>query len=116
MRTKTGPARRRRVRRILKAARGYHGARGKLFRSAKETVRRAWWYSKVHRRTRKRDFRRLWIARINAAARMRGISYGRLMAGLREAQVSLNRKVLANLALTDPNAFDRLVELARQAL
>lgn len=116
MRTKTGTVRRRRAKRILKAARGYRGGRSKLVRSAKETLRRAWWYSRIHRRAKKRDFRRLWITRINAATRMRGISYSRFMAGLKRADVALNRKVLANFALTDARAFDHLVELAKQAL
>jgi large subunit ribosomal protein L20 len=101
---------------VLKAAKGYRGGRSKLFRSAKETLRRAWWYGRQHRRDKKGDFRRLWIARINAAARLRGVSYSRLMGGLRKANVELNRKVLANLALTDEQAFDRIVEMARQAL
>ncbi len=87
-----------------------------MLRSVKETLRRAWWYARVHRRAKKRDFRRLWITRINAAARMRGINYSRLMAGLKRANVDLNRKVLANLALTDEAAFDQLVDLAREAL
>jgi large subunit ribosomal protein L20 len=101
---------------VLKAARGYRGGRSKLFRPAKETLRRAWWYGRVHRRDKKGDFRRLWIARINAAARMRGLNYSRFMGGLKKANVELNRKVLANLALTDEPAFDRLTELAREAL
>lgn len=115
MRTRRGYTRRRRVNRILRAARGYRGARGKQFRSAKETLRRAWWFGRAHRRDKKGDFRRLWIARINAATRMRGISYSRFIAGLKKANVALNRKVLANLALTDTQVFDELVDLARQA-
>ena len=116
MRTTRGYARRRRVNRMLKAAKGYMGGRSKLFKSAKETVRRAWWYARAHRRKRKRDFRRLWITRISAASRMRGVSYSRLMAGLRKADIVLNRKVLANLALTDTKAFDELVRKAGQAV
>lgn len=104
------------MKRLLKAAKGYRGARGKLFRTAKETVRRAMWYSRIHRRRKKRDFRALWITRISAAARLRGLSYSKLMGGLKKANVALNRKVLANLALTDANAFDQLAELAREAL
>ena len=99
MRTRRGPTRRRRVKRLLKQTKGYSGGRSKLFRSAKETLRRAWWYARAHRREKKGDFRRLWITRISAAARMRGISYSRLMSGLRKAHVELNRKVLANLAI-----------------
>lgn len=116
MRTKRGNTRRRRVKRLLKQARGYRGARSKLYRSAKETLRRAWWYSRMHRRRKKRDFRKLWITRINAAARMRGSTYSRFMGGLKKADVELNRKVLANLALTDSGTFDRLVEVAQDAL
>ncbi len=115
MRTTRGYTRRRRVKRLLKQARGYRGGRSKLFRSAKETLRRAWWYSRRHRREKKREYRRLWITRINAAARMRGTTYGRFMGALKKADVELNRKVLANLALTDAEAFDRLVEVAREA-
>jgi len=116
MRTKGGYARRRRVNRLLKAAKGYRGARSKLYRAAKETVRRALWYGRRDRRRKKREFRRLWITRISAATRMRGLSYSRFMAGLKKANVELDRKVLANLALTDTGAFDKLVDTARQAL
>jgi large subunit ribosomal protein L20 len=115
MRTKRGFARRRRVKRLLKSARGYWGSRSKLYTIAKETVRRALWYGRRDRRRKKRDFRRLWITRISAATRMRGVSYSRFMAGLKKANVALDRKVLANLALTDTVAFDRLVETAQQA-
>ncbi len=114
MRTRRGPTRHRRVKRVLKGAKGFRGARGKLFRSAKETLRRAWWYGRAHRRDKKGDYRRLWITRISAAARMRGISYSRLIGGLKKADIELNRKVLANLALTDEKAFDDIVERARQ--
>ena len=114
MRTTRGYTRKRRVKRVLKAARGYRGGRSKLFRSAKETLRRAWWYGRAHRRDKKGNFRRLWIARINAAARMRGINYSLFIAGLKRHNVALNRKVLANLALTDTAAFDQLADLARQ--
>jgi large subunit ribosomal protein L20 len=116
MRTKRGFARRRRVKRMLKDAKGYWGSRSKLYTIAKETVRRALWYGRRDRRRKKRDFRRLWITRISAAARMRGVSYSRFMAGLKKANVGLDRKILANLALTDTAAFDELVETARQAL
>ncbi len=116
MRTTGGHARRRRVNRLLKAAKGYRGARSKLYRAAKETVRRAWWYGRRDRRRKKREFRRLWITRINAASRMRGISYSQFMGGLKKANVELDRKILANLALTDPAAFDQLVTAAREAI
>jgi len=116
MRTTRGFVRNRRVKRVLKAARGYRGARSKLFRSAKETLRRAWWYGRAHRRKKTGDFRRLWIVRINAAARMRGINYSRLTGGLKKAGIELNRKVLADLALTDEAAFTQIVEMAKAAL
>lgn len=116
MRTTRGNVRKRRVKRMLKAAKGYYGARSKVFRSAKETLRRAWWYGRAHRRKKTGEFRRLWIVRINAATRMRGLRYSRFMAGLKRANVELNRKVLANLALTDEGAFDELVQMARAAL
>jgi len=113
MRTTRGYVRRQRTKRVLKAARGYRGGRSKLFRSAKETLRRAWWYGRIHRRDKKGNFRRLWIARINAAVRLRGLNYSQFMSGLRKANVELNRKVLANLALTDDRAFDQLTEVAK---
>jgi len=113
MRTRTGVARHKRRKRILKAAKGNWGGRSRLFRAAKETVRRAWRYSWIHRRQRKRDFRRLWITRLNAAVRMRGLNYSRFAAGLKRARIELNRKVLADLAITDPEAFDHIVRLAR---
>jgi large subunit ribosomal protein L20 len=96
----------------LRAARGYHASRGRRFRCARETHRRALWYARSGRRLRKRDMRALWVARVAAAARLRGISYSKFLGGLRKADVTLNRKVLANLALTDAEAFDQLVALA----
>ena len=116
MRTTRGFVRNRRVKRVLKAARGYRGARSKLFRSAKETLRRAWWYGRAHRRKKTGEFRRLWIVRINAAARLRGINYSRLVGGLKKAGIELNRKVLADLALTDEAAFTQIVDMAKAAL
>jgi len=112
MRTRKGAARRRKRKRLLKAAKGYRGGRSKLYRAAKETLRRAWRYAWIHRRRRKRDFRRLWITRLSAAARSRGLSYSRFMAGLKRAKVELNRKILADLAITDPGAFDHIARLA----
>jgi large subunit ribosomal protein L20 len=110
------PARRRRHKRLLKKARGYYGARSRLYRTAKEAVLRANAFSYRDRRTRKREFRRLWITRINAAARQRGLSYSRLMHGLSEAGIGLNRKMLSEIAIADPAAFDSLVELAQGSL
>ena len=111
-RAKNAVARHRKHRRILKAASGYRGTRRRLYRAAKEAVLHARQYAYVHRRLRKRDFRRLWIARINAASRNSGMPYSRFIAGLKRQGVDLNRKVLAEMALRDPAAFTQLVELA----
>jgi large subunit ribosomal protein L20 len=115
-RVKGGSRTRRRHKKILRLARGYWGARSRLFRPANETVMRALWYAYRHRRQRKRDFRRLWIARINAAARQEGLSYSRFMNGLRRSGVAINRKVLADLAVRDAQAFQALVKVAREGL
>ena len=112
-RVKSCIASRRRRRRILKAAQGYKGARRRLFRAAKEAVRHALKYAYMHRRKRKGDFRRLWIARINAAARGCGLTYSTFTAGLRRANVELNRKMLAELAVRMPEAFAKIVDTAR---
>ena len=112
-RAKTAVASRRRRRRIMKAAQGFRGTRRRLYRAAKDAVRHALKYAYIHRRTRKRDFRRLWIARINAASRANGVPYSRFMAGLKREGIELNRKVLAEIAVRDPEAFARLVELAK---
>ncbi len=106
---------RQRRKKILDMAKGYRGGRSKLYRTAKETVQRALVYAYRDRKARKRDFRSLWIMRINAAARQHGMSYSRLMDGLKKAQVALDRKVLAGLAVHDPNAFAKLVALAKEA-
>jgi len=111
-RAKNAVARRRRHRRVLKAAQGYRGTRRRLYRAAKEAVKHAGQYAYMHRRTRKREFRRLWIARINAASRLNGLSYSRLIAGLKRHDVQLNRKMLAELAVHDAAAFVRFVALA----
>lgn len=115
-RVKRGVTKRRRHKKILKLAKGYRGTKSKLWRPANEAVLHALWYSYVHRRRRKRDFRRLWIARINAAARNNGLSYSRLMSGLRRAGVEINRKVLADLAVRDASAFEKLVTKAKEGL
>ncbi|MCC6752334.1 MAG: 50S ribosomal protein L20 [Deltaproteobacteria bacterium] len=112
-RAKRGVKARRRRNKILKAAKGYVGSKGRLFRQAVMTVRRGWRYSTRDRRVRKRDFRGLWIVRINAAARRCGVSYSRLINWLKTAQVEIDRKVLADLAVADFNAFQRVVELVR---
>jgi large subunit ribosomal protein L20 len=106
---------RQRRKKILKMAKGYRGGRSKLLRTAKETVARALVFSYRDRRTRKRDFRSLWIQRINAAARQHGLSYSKFMHGLTKANVEMDRKVLAGLAVSDPQAFARLVEVAKEA-
>jgi large subunit ribosomal protein L20 len=106
------PSRNRR-RRILKAAQGYRGTRRRLYRAAKEAVWHAMKYAYIHRRDRKGNFRRLWIARINAASRGLGMTYSKLMAGLKQHDVLLNRKMLAELAVRDPQAFAQVVDLAK---
>jgi large subunit ribosomal protein L20 len=108
------PARKRR-RRILKKAKGYYAGRSKLFKTAREAVEKANVYAYHGRKQRKRQFRVLWIARINAAAREHGLSYSRLIDGLKRSGVELDRKVLAQLAVDDPNGFAALAELARKA-
>ncbi len=109
------PAHRARHKRLLKAARGNRGARSKRYRSAKETVLRAMAYAYRDRRNRKREFRRLWTVRINAAVREQGMNYSRFIDGLNKAGVEVNRKILAELAVSDPPAFSKLVEIARTA-
>jgi large subunit ribosomal protein L20 len=112
-RVKNSVVTRRRHKKILKLAQGYRGAKSKLYRVAKEQVMKSLSYAYRDRRVRKRDFRKLWIARINAAARLNGISYSRLMNGLRLAGVEINRKNLADLAVHDASAFNQLVEIAK---
>ncbi|MCP4589871.1 MAG: 50S ribosomal protein L20 [bacterium] len=115
-RARAGAARHRKKVKILRAAKGYRGGRSKLFRTAKEAVLRAGCYAYRDRRARKRDFRSLWITRLTAACRAREFQYSRLIHGLKNAQVILNRKMLSELAIHDPAAFDKIVELARQNL
>ncbi len=112
-RVKGGSKRTRRRGKILKLAKGYRGGRSRLFRTATEAVARALNYAYRDRRTRKRDFRRLWIVRINAASRQNGISYSSLINGLNKAGIALNRKILADLAVNDPTAFAQLAEIAK---
>lgn len=115
-RVKTSVVSRRRHKKILKLAKGYYGAKSKLFRIANQQVMKSLMYAYRDRRAKKRDFRKLWIARINAAARMNGISYSRFMNGLKRAGVAINRKMLAEMAVNDSNAFKKLVEIARSKL
>ena len=112
-RVKTGSIRRQRRKKVLKLAKGYRGRRKNIRRTAINAVEKGLHYAYAHRRSRKRDFRRLWIARINAAARMHGLSYSRLIDGLRKVGVDLNRKVLADIAVHDGAGFARIVELAK---
>jgi len=114
-RVKNGPAHHARKKKIMKAAKGGFGARSKLYKAAKENVERGLVYAYRDRRKKKSDFRSLWIVRINAAARQCGVSYSRLMAGLKAAGVEVNRKVLADLAVNDIDAFAKLAELAKAA-
>lgn len=111
-RVKTGPHRRRRHKKVLKMMKGQFGTRHRLFRRANEAMLKSLWYAYRDRRTRKRDLRRLWIARINAAARQNGLTYSRLAHAMRQAEIVLNRKMLADLAVRDPQAFAAVVEKA----
>jgi large subunit ribosomal protein L20 len=113
-RIKRGTVARKRRKKILKLAKGYYGAKSKLFRVANQQVMKSLSYAYRDRRQRKRDFRKLWIARINAAARNSGISYSRFINGLKKADVQINRKVLADLAVNDKAAFAQLVEVAKE--
>ncbi|HER63496.1 MAG: 50S ribosomal protein L20 [Desulfuromonadales bacterium] len=115
-RAKRGFKARRRRNKVLKLAKGYRGARSKLFRSATEAVDRALNYAFRDRKVKKRDFRALWIARINAAARENGISYSRLVHGLKKAEIGLDRKILAQLAISDPGGFTAVVDKAKAHL
>jgi large subunit ribosomal protein L20 len=115
-RARSNVPRLKRKKQIMKAARGAYGGRSKLWKPAKETVERGWRYAYRDRKNRKRDFRRLWITRINAAARQNDMSYSVLMNGLRKAGIEIDRKVLADLAVRDPQAFSALADQARSAL
>jgi large subunit ribosomal protein L20 len=115
-RTKTAVKSRRRRKKVLKAAKGYVGSKHRLYGTALESVRKALAYAYRDRRAKKRDMRSLWIARINAAARMQGIGYGRLIDGLEKAGVAIDRRILADLAVTDEPAFREIVSKAKQAL
>jgi large subunit ribosomal protein L20 len=115
-RVSTNVARLKRKRRILNGAKGYFGRRKNLYKTAKEAVERGWRYAYRDRKNRKRDFRRLWIARINAAARQHELSYSRFMNGLKLAGIEINRKILADIAVRDPNAFAQLAATAKSKL
>ena len=111
-RVKRGKVARKRRKKILKLAKGYRGAHSKLFRSANQQVMKALRYAYRDRRNKKRDFRRLWITRINAAARLNGTTYSRLIGDLKTANIQINRKMLAQMAVLDPDTFTKVVELA----
>ena len=116
MRVKRGFKARRRRKKVLKLAKGYRGGRSKLFRTAADAVDKALMYAYRDRRVRKRDFRKLWITRINAAVRMHNLSYSKFIRGLKLAGVELDRKVMAELAISDPAGFAKITELAAQQL
>jgi large subunit ribosomal protein L20 len=115
-RATNGPASRKRRKKVLKYARGYFGSKSKLFRYAKEAVQHAWQYAYAARRKKKGDFRGLWIVRLNAACRNAGISYSRFIEGLKAANITLDRKVMSDLAIHDEVAFNALVKHAQDAL
>ncbi|HBL1977263.1 50S ribosomal protein L20 [Enterococcus faecium] len=115
-RVKGGTVTRKRRKRVLKLAKGYYGSKHTLFKTAKEQVMNSYNYAYRDRRQKKRDFRKLWIARINAAARMNGLSYSKLMHGLKVAEIDINRKMLADLAVNDVAAFTALADQAKEAL
>lgn len=113
-RVKRGVTARKRHKKILKLAKGYYGAKSKIFRPANQQVLKSLSYAYAHRKKRKGDFRKLWITRINAAARMNGMSYNRFIRGLKNAGVDINRKMLAELAVSDANAFGKLADIAKE--
>ena len=115
-RVKTGVVRRRRHKKVLKLARGFYSARHKHFRKAKEQLERSLCYAFRDRKQKKRDFRKLWIVRINAACRINAISYSRFMFGLKKAGLTLDRKILADIAMNEPQSFTKIVESAKKAL
>ncbi|WP_025729028.1 50S ribosomal protein L20 [Atopobacter phocae] len=115
-RVKGGTVTRKRRKRVLKLAKGYYGSKHLLFKTAKQQVMKSFMYAYRDRRQKKRNFRKLWIARINAAARMNGLSYSKMMHGLKLAEIEMNRKMLADLAVHDAEAFATLAEQAKSAL
>lgn len=106
---------RKKHKKVLKLAKGYYGAKSKLFRPANQAVMKSLSYAYVGRKLRKRDFRRLWIARINAAARINGMSYSRFINGLKKANIEINRKMLSEMGIHDPQGFAKLVEIAKNS-
>jgi large subunit ribosomal protein L20 len=116
MRTRKGAARNQAKKRLFRRAKGYRGGRGNLLRTVKETLVRSGQFAYRDRRVRRREFRKLWIIRINAAVRERGLRYSEFIAGLKQANIGLDRKMLAEMAARDPEAFDRVVEVVKQSL
>jgi large subunit ribosomal protein L20 len=116
MRTRKGAARNKAKNRLFKKVKGYRGGRGNLLRTAKETLARSEAYAYRDRRVRKRDFRKLWIVRINAAVRQHGLRYNQFISGLKKAGIELDRKILADMAVADPIGFEAVVEEVKQAL
>ena len=115
-RVKGGTVTRQRRKKVLKLAKGYYGSKHTLFKTAKEQVMNSYYYAYRDRRQKKRDFRKLWIARINASARMNGLSYSKMMHGLKLAEIDINRKMLSELAISDAPAFTALADQAKDAL
>ena len=113
-RIKRGTVKKRKHKKILKEARGYYGAKNRSYRLAKEQLLKSLKYSYIDRKNRKRTFRRLWITRINAAARLNGVSYNEFINGLKKANVEINRKMLSEIAVKDPTAFQKLTEVAKK--
>ena len=115
-RTKGGTVTRRRHKKVIKMVKGQYGSRGRLFRRSNEAMLKSLWYAYRDRRNRRRDLRRLWIIRINAAARQHGLSYSRFIYTLKQAGIDLNRKILADIAVRDPETFAKIVEVAQAAM
>ena len=114
-RVKRGVATKRKHKKVLKQAKGYFGAKSLLFRTANQAVMKSLNYAYIGRKTRKRDFRKLWISRINAAARQNGMNYSTFINGLKKANIEINRKMLSEMAIHDPEGFSKLVEIAKEA-
>ena len=114
-RVKTARITKKKHKKVIKQAKGYYGAKSYRFRTAKQAVMKSGMYAYIARRDKKSNFRKLWIARINAAARMNGLTYSTLIAGLKKANVTINRKMLAEVAVTDPKAFTKIAEIAKKA-
>lgn len=114
-RVKRGTNTHRKHKKILKSAKGYYGSKSTLYKTANQAVMKSMHYSFIGRKRKKRDFRKLWIARINAATRQYGLSYSKFMHGLKQANIDMNRKMLSDLSINDPSAFEKLVEIAKNA-